>query len=102
LFNEENLNGFNILSEFLVDAEGFVIELILVLLSNFGEFLTIIVIKSIDVVHHSALIGLNGCQNQQVLKISVISESGVVENNSLKQLNQLMWEFSGHESLDSA
>jgi hypothetical protein len=75
LFLKKNLSGFNILSEFFVDAKSFIVELILVLLSNLGKFLTIIIVESIDVIHYSALISLNCSQDQQVLEISVVGEA---------------------------
>jgi hypothetical protein len=102
LLLEKNLGGLNVLSEFLVDAKSFIVKLILVLLGNLGELLTVIVIKSVDVVHDSALISLDGCQNQQVLKVSVVGESGVVENDSLEELDELVRELGSHESLDCA
>lgn len=36
------------------------------------------------------------------MQVLVVGESGVVKNDSLKKLDQLMWKFSGHESLDCA
>lgn len=90
LLLEENLDGLDILSEFLVNAESFVIELVLILLGNFGELLTVIVVKPVDVVHDSALVGLDGGQDQQVLEVSVVGEARVVENDSLEEFDELV------------
>lgn len=72
---DEDLHGLDSLSELLVDAEGLVIELIFIFLSNSGEFLSVVVVKSVDVVHDSRLISLDCSKDKQVLKILVVGES---------------------------
>jgi hypothetical protein len=64
LLLEEDFDCFDIFSKLLVNAESFIVELILIFLSNFCELLSIVVIKSVNVVHNSALISLNSCQNK--------------------------------------
>lgn len=102
LLLEEDLNSLDVLSELLVDAQGFVVELVLVLLGNLGELLPVIVVQTVDVVHHSALVGLDRRQNQEVLEVSVVGEARVVEHNSLEELDELVRKLGGHEGLDGA
>lgn len=75
LLIDEDLHGLDSLSELLVDAESFVIELIFIFLSNSGKFLSIVVVKSVDVVHDSRLISLDCSKDKQVLKVLVVRES---------------------------
>jgi hypothetical protein len=49
--------------------------LIFIFLSNSGEFLSVVVVKSVDVVHDSRLISLDCSKDKQVLKILVVGES---------------------------
>ena len=82
LLFKKNFNSLYVLSEFLVDTESLIIKLILVLLSNLCEFLSIIIVKTVDIVHHSALIGLDSCQDKKVLEVSIVVKARVVKNNS--------------------
>ena len=75
LLVKKNLDGFLGLTELFVDTEGLIKELILVLLSDSCEFLAIVVVKSVDIVHDLGLIGLDGSQDEQVLEILVVGES---------------------------
>lgn len=99
---EEDLDGLDILSELFVDAESLVVELVLVLLGNLSELLAVVVVEPVDVVHDSALIGLDRCQDQEVLEVSVVGEARVVQNDSLEELDKLVWELGGHEGLHGA
>lgn len=51
LFVQKHLDGFNVLTELLVDAESFIIELVLIFLSDSCQFISVVVVKSVDVVH---------------------------------------------------
>lgn len=81
---EEDLNSFDVLTEFLVDAESFFIEFVSIFFSNSSEFLSIVVIKSVDVVHNTAGLRADGSQNKKILEIFVSSEIRVVEDDTLK------------------
>jgi hypothetical protein len=47
------------LSEFLIDAESLIEELVLIFLSYLCKLDSIVVIKSVDVVHHASLVSLD-------------------------------------------
>lgn len=51
LLVKEYFNGFNMLTKLLVDTQSLVIQLVVILLSYPGKFNTIIIVKSIDIVH---------------------------------------------------
>lgn len=67
LFVEENLNCFNVLLELFVNCKSFFVELVFIIGADFGNFLTFVVIKSIDVVHNAFLLNLDSSQNHEVL-----------------------------------
>jgi len=48
------------------------------------------------------LIGLDCCEHEKILQILVVGETRIVKDNSLKEINQLMRQLSGHESLHCA
>jgi hypothetical protein len=98
--SNQHANGLNMLTELLVDAESLIEELILLLLSDLSQFNAVIVVKTVDVVHDTGLIGLYSSQNEQVLEVLVAGEVRVVEHDALKQLNELVGHVSIHESLD--
>ena len=87
LLIEKDLDSLDVLIELFVDAEGLIVELVLIILSNLSQFNTIKVIKSVNIVHDLGVIGLDSSENKQILKVLVVSESGVVEDDSLKELN---------------
>lgn len=70
----EYSNSFNMFAEFLVNAKSFIIKLILLFLGNLSEFLAVVVIKSVNVIHNSCLVCFDGSKDQKVLKILVVSE----------------------------
>lgn len=89
------------LIELLIDAQGFVEKLVLFLLSDLSELNPVIVIKSVDVVHDSGLVSLDGSQDQQVLQVLVAREVRVVQHDPLQQLDQLVRHVGVHERLHS-
>ena len=62
------------LAKLLVNAKSLIIQLILILLSELSKLNSIIVIKTIDVVHDTGLVSLDGSQDQEVLEILVAGE----------------------------
>ena len=65
---EDDLDGINWLVALLVDAEGLVVELVLVVKSHLSELITVVVVESDDVVHDSGGIGTDGGQDKEVLQ----------------------------------
>jgi hypothetical protein len=51
--NNKDFDCFNVFSNFLVNAESFFEKLVLFLLGDISELETVIVVKSVDVVHHT-------------------------------------------------
>lgn len=100
---QQNLDGLNIVVGLLVDNEGLLVQLVVASEGDLSQFRTIIVVQSVNVIHNSGGISLDGGQDQQVLQVLVVAEIGVVgvKNDLLQQLNQFVWQFSGHESLHS-
>ena len=54
-------------AELLVNAKSFIIKLILLFLSKFSKLNTVIIVKTVDIVHHTSLVSLDGSENQEVL-----------------------------------
>lgn len=98
---KDDSDGFNWLVDLLVDAEGFIVEAVLGILGKLSEFHAVVLVQLVDVIHDSGWVGLNGSQDQQVLKACILSEVRVVQNDAFKQLNQMLWKLSVDESLDS-
>lgn len=98
---KDDSDGFNWLVDLLVDAEGFIVEAVLGILGKLSEFHAVVLVQLVDVIHDSSWIGLDGSQDQQVLKACILSEVGVVQNDAFEQLNQMLWKLSVDESLDS-
>lgn len=71
---QDDFNGIDWLVELLVDAEGFLVEGMLIFKGHLGKLVTIIVVQTIDVVHDSGCVSPDSCQNQQVLQTLVLSE----------------------------
>ena len=67
----EDADGLNMLTKLLVNAKSLVIKLILVLLSELSKLNSIIVVKTVDVVHDTGLVSLDSSQDQQVLEVLV-------------------------------
>jgi hypothetical protein len=63
----EDTYGLNMLAKLLVNAKSLIIQLILVLLSELSKLNSIIVIKTIDVIHDTGLVSLDSSQDQEVL-----------------------------------
>jgi len=97
---EHNLNSLNMLVKLLVDAKGLLIESVLLLLTDLGKLVSVVVIKSVDVVHNFLLLGLNSGKNEQVLEVFIVGKARIVEDNLFEQFNELFWKFSCHESFD--
>jgi hypothetical protein len=74
--------------------------LILIFLCNSSQLSTLIVVKSVDVVHNTAGLRADGGQNKKILEIFVSSEVRVVEDDSLEQVNKLTGELGFDESTD--
>lgn len=88
---EQNSNCFYWLIELLVDTKGLLIECVLGFFSYVCKLDTIIVVKSVDVVHDSSGVRADSGKNQQILETLVVSEIRVVKHYSLQQFNQLVW-----------
>ena len=65
-----------------------------------GQLVTVVVVKSHDVVHHTGGISADGGQDEQVLERLVLSEIRVVEHNALEQFDKLVGEVSVDEGTD--
>ncbi len=50
-----------------IDSKDFLIKFVFGVNGDFSDLDGIVIVKSIDVVHNSALIGFNCCNDQQVL-----------------------------------
>jgi hypothetical protein len=81
---KQNLHGKHMLVVLLVDSESFIVKTIFLLKSNLSQLKTVIVVKSLDVVHNSDFVSLDGSNDEQVLKVLVSSKSTVVQNDSLE------------------
>jgi hypothetical protein len=99
---KQDLDGFNVLTELLVDAKSFFVKFVLGFLSNVSELNSIVVIKSVDVVHHTPSLRADSSQNQEVLEISVSSEVRVVEDDTLEEVNELARELGFDEGADGS
>jgi len=99
---DEDTDSFNMLTKLLVDAEGFIVKLILFFLSNLRKLNAVIVIKSVDVVHDTGLVSLYSCEDKEVLEILVAGEVRVMKHDSFQKLNQLVGHISVHECFDSS
>jgi len=95
---KNDLDGINRLVELLVDAKSLGVKLVVIIKSHSGELVTIIVVKSVDVVHNTACVSSDGCQDEQILQTLVLSEVRVVEHDSLKKLNKLVGQVGIDES----
>lgn len=51
-FVQKYLNSLDMLTEFLVNAQSFIIEAVFVFLGDSSKLDTIVIVKSVDVVHH--------------------------------------------------
>lgn len=62
-FVQNHLNGVDWLVEFFVDAESFLVKAVLGFESHSGKLVTIVVVQSVDVVHHACSVGADGSQD---------------------------------------
>jgi len=99
---QEYPNGLNWLIEFLVDDKRFLVETMLLFLAHICELDTVVIVETVNVVHDAGGLRSDCCKDQQVLQIFVVSKVGVVQHNTLEQLNQLVGDISLNESLHSA
>ena len=67
---------------------------------NVGDVWSIIVIKSGNVFHDTCWICLYSCQYQQILKVPVVAEDGVFQDNFLQKLDELVGQVGSHEGTD--
>ena len=87
----------------LVNEEGLLVQLILVADGDLGDIRSVVVVESLDVVHHSLLVSLDGGEDEQVLQVAVggeLSVRGSVQDDALQQLDELVGQVGGHEGLD--
>lgn len=75
LLDKKNFNGVNRQTKLLVDAKGLVVEFVIIFLGNPGKFRSIIVVKSVDIVHYFGLISFNCGQDKQVLKVVIVCKT---------------------------
>jgi hypothetical protein len=66
----------------LVDCEGLFVQTMLC--RNLGDFIGIVVLEFVDVGNNFALVGANGCKQQEVLQITVVAEGGWLDDDFLQ------------------
>lgn len=98
---KKNFDGLDLQVVLGVDDESFFVELVLFAQSDFSDFGSIVVVKTVNVIHDFGLVALDGSDDQEVLQFLVLTEFVVVEHNLFKESDQMFREFSIHEGLHS-
>mmetsp|Transcript_4546 Transcript_4546/g.9675 ORF Transcript_4546/g.9675 Transcript_4546/m.9675 type:complete len:847 (-) Transcript_4546:1224-3764(-) len=97
---EQNIDGVHVKLALLEDFVGLLEELVLLRAGDLGNISSIKVVKTVDVIHHTTTVSLDGSEDEKVLKVAVVREFRTLKNNLFKELNQLVRELGGHERLD--
>mmetsp|Transcript_3712 Transcript_3712/g.9309 ORF Transcript_3712/g.9309 Transcript_3712/m.9309 type:complete len:463 (+) Transcript_3712:1267-2655(+) len=100
--HQQGVHGLGIEVVLLVDEEGLLVEAVGLAQGDLGNLRTVVVVQAVDVVHHASLVGLDGCQDEQVLQVFVLAEvRGLVQHDLLEELDELVGQVRADESLDS-
>ena len=97
---QEDADSFNGHVELLVDGEGFLIALVLLVEADEGELGTIVVVEAVDVLHDSVLGGADTSDDEEVLEVLVVGEVGALEDDSLEKANEVLGNIGVDEGLD--
>jgi hypothetical protein len=89
------------LSNLFVDAESLFEKFVFILFGNISELNSIVVVKSVDVVHNATGLRADSGKNKQVLEIAVLCEIRIVQYNAFKKFDELVWELSINEGTHS-
>lgn len=73
----------------------------LLVFAHVCELDAVVVVQTVNIVHHAGSFRPDGCQNQKVLQISVVSKVRIVQHDALKKLDQLRGNVSLNECLNS-
>mmetsp|Transcript_11520 Transcript_11520/g.29032 ORF Transcript_11520/g.29032 Transcript_11520/m.29032 type:complete len:325 (+) Transcript_11520:1247-2221(+) len=94
---DQHLNGLHVVAKLFEDGESLVVQLRPD--SDVGDVGRDVVVQAVDVVHDARLVSFDGSQDQQVLQVAVAAERAALQDNLLKQLNQLLGKVGIHERL---
>ncbi|KAI3480029.1 hypothetical protein L1887_57805 [Cichorium endivia] len=95
---DEHVHGVLVLLGLGEDAEGLLVEAVVD--GDLGDLLDIIAVEAVDIVHHLALVGADGGEQQEVLEAAVVAERRRLEDDLFEQLDELVRQVGGHEGLD--
>lgn len=95
---DDDVDTLLVQTELVVDGESLLVQISRD--CNESNVWCIVLVQPVDVVHDTGLVSLDGCEQQQVLQVRILREDGVLNNNLLKELDELSWQISGHESTD--
>mmetsp|Transcript_7994 Transcript_7994/g.24161 ORF Transcript_7994/g.24161 Transcript_7994/m.24161 type:complete len:827 (-) Transcript_7994:2764-5244(-) len=100
--HQQGVHGLGIEAVLLVDEEGLLVEAVGLAQGDLGNLRTVVVVQAVDVVHHASLVGLDGCQDEQVLQVFVLAEvRGLVQHDLLEELDEFVGQVRADEGLDS-
>mmetsp|Transcript_108987 Transcript_108987/g.351891 ORF Transcript_108987/g.351891 Transcript_108987/m.351891 type:complete len:1017 (-) Transcript_108987:616-3666(-) len=99
--DEEGVHGLAVQVALLVDEEGLLVEAVRLSQRDLGDLGAVVAVQAVDVVHDPRLVGLDGREYEEVLQVPVLAEvGGLVEDDLLQELDELVGEVCGDEGLD--
>mmetsp|Transcript_18521 Transcript_18521/g.52004 ORF Transcript_18521/g.52004 Transcript_18521/m.52004 type:complete len:364 (-) Transcript_18521:2397-3488(-) len=96
---QQHQDGLHLFVKLLVDLKCLLCQPMLNRL--FGHSGTIKVVQLVDEHFDTAVVGLDGSEDEEVLQVGVVGERSGLQHNLLQQLDQLHMQLLGHEGLDS-
>ena len=96
---DQYVDSHGMLFVLLVYNEGFLVEPMVC--GDLGNLACIIVLLFIDVAGDLAFVGMNRCEEKQILQILVVAERRALNDDFLQQFNEFDRKVSGQESFDS-
>lgn len=65
-----------------------------------GNILGIVLVETVDVVHHAGSISAGCSDDEEILEGGIVAEVGVFKDDLLQKLDQFIGKLGSHESLD--